>query len=88
MEKAEKLITECSACQTCTNFNPECKDCVRLNNMTLARVERILTNICNKRTDTKTANTARERLAQLTRKSADTDAASPAEETEAQGPSK
>ncbi len=88
MEKAEKLLTECSACQTCTNFNPDCKDCVRLNNMTLARVERILTNICNKHNDTKTANTARQRLAQLTSKTADADTASPAEETETQGPSK
>ncbi|UCC21519.1 MAG: redoxin domain-containing protein [Planctomycetota bacterium] len=68
MEKAEKLLTQCSACQTCTDFNPECKDCIRLNNMTLARVQRILTNICTKHNDTKTANTAQQRLEKLTGK--------------------
>ncbi|UCF43841.1 MAG: TlpA family protein disulfide reductase [Planctomycetota bacterium] len=87
MGKAEKLLTQCSACQTCTNFNPECKNCKRLNNMTLARVERILTNICNRHKDTKTANTARQRLTQLTEKTADTDTTSPAEKTKTQGQS-
>lgn len=68
MEKAEKLFTQCSACQTCTNFNPDCKNCKRLNNTTLARLERILNNICTRHNDTKTANTAQQRLAQLTGK--------------------
>ena len=68
MEKAEKLLTQCSACQACTDFNPECRNCIRLNNMTLARVQRILTNICNKHNDTKTANTAQKRLEKLTAK--------------------
>jgi hypothetical protein len=84
MEKAEKLLTQCSACQTCTNFNPECKNCKRLNSMTLARVERILTNIRNKHNDTKTADTAQQRLAQLTGKTTTSDTTSPTEKTQGQ----
>ena len=84
MEKAEKLLTQCSACQTCTNFNPECKNCIRLNNMTLGRVERILTNICTKHNDSKTAQTAQQRLEQLSRKTTNVDTTSPTKKTQGQ----
>ncbi|MHC4911841.1 MAG: TlpA family protein disulfide reductase [Planctomycetota bacterium] len=85
MEKAEKLLTQCSACQTCTNFNPECKNCKRLNNATLARLERILNNICTRHNDTKTADTAKQRLAQLTGKTTDAETTSPVEKAKTQG---
>ena len=63
--KVERLLKRCNGCVSCGDFSLACKECAKLNEITLDRVGKILTAICKNYEGTKAAKIAQRQLGEL-----------------------